>query len=62
MSDDTRNVQTEFRAPDDLAAELGEDLARRLLRHAHHTDRDGRPVLPAERADDLLGLLAGGWL
>lgn len=42
---------------DALAAELGDDLARRLMVHAHHTDPAGNPVLERHRVPDLIQLL-----
>jgi hypothetical protein len=45
---------------DDLHAELGEPTARWLLAMADHVGLDGSPVLPADRAADLLAL-EGGW-
>ncbi len=42
----------------DLALEVGDETARRLMGLADHADAQGHPILPADRVVDLLALEA----
>jgi hypothetical protein len=52
----TVRTKNEFVTLSEVAAQVGDDVARRLAVHFTHTGLDGQPVIAAGRPADLLEL------
>jgi hypothetical protein len=50
-------MSPDIRTYDDVAAELGEKIARKLLRFSYHSSNNGQPYWEAERLDELVQML-----